>query len=54
MMMLVKYLNYMINSIDGVKDSGLIMENNLIRKYQKSTKDQNPDVEQKYRKAIKH
>ena len=33
MMMLIKFIVYRINSVDGIKDTGLIMEANLIKKY---------------------
>jgi len=38
MMMLIKFINYQTNSVDGVKDSGLIMETNLMNKYEKLQK----------------
>jgi len=33
MMMLIKLLVYRMNSVDGTKDSGLIMEERLLAKY---------------------
>ena len=35
MMMFIKFLVYRINSIDGMRDSGLVMEEALIRKAEK-------------------